>query len=275
MKKSKLFIIALFAIIFSSLILSCKKDKDSKPIITVSPASLHLNGNVGDLVIFNVSVSSDVALSKVVIKGQPDNQTPALLLDTAISTKSTSFSFYYRIPQNLAGKSILFTFRAENQNGIANENFSRLYVSAPQAVIPIALTESSGHRMYSNLSINPDSYNLETNTSEFSTVGDSTTKDIQDMSGSSTTLLNNWKSPAGGKFVLFNGFDYANATDSSTINAYNSGSKLSLLNNIQVGNIYIAKLGSVSTNKYVVIRITYINEIAGKDSDYYEFTIKK
>jgi hypothetical protein len=276
MKKIKLLILAMTTIVASSLIFSCKKDKDTKPIITISPGSLHIGGNVGDLITFNVSVSSEIALSKVVIKGQPDNETPTVLLDTAILTKTTSFKYYYRIPASLAGKTILFIFRAENQSGIANENFTRLYVSAPQAIVPVPLTESAGHRMYSNLSTtNQDAYNLETKIAENSMTADTASRDIQDMSASSSTLSLSWKSPAGGKFVLFNSFDYANATDSSTISAYSSGVKYSILYNLQLNDIIITKLGSVPTNKYVVMRVTDIVDVAGKDGDYYEFTIKK
>lgn len=276
MKKIKLLILAITTVVVSSLVISCKKDKDSKPIITITPGALHIYGKAGDLISFNISVSSDVALSKVVIKGQPDNETPTILLDTAIFTKSTSFNYYYRIPANLAGKSIFFIFRAENQNGIVNENFTRLYVTAPQAVVPVALTESAGHRMYSNLSTtNQDAYNLETKIAENSMTADTASRDIQDMSAASSTLSLSWNSPAGGKFVVFNSFDYANATDSSTISAYSSGVKYSILYNLQLNDIIITKLGSVSTNKYVVMRITDIVDVAGKDGDYYEFTIKK
>ncbi len=278
MKKIKLFIFAICAVVISSIIISCKKDKDTKPIITVSPGSLHLNGNVGDLVIFNISVSSDVALSKVVIKGQPDNETPVILLDTAISTKSTSFTYYYRIPSNLAGKSILFIFRAETQSGISNENFTRLYITAPPVSQAKLLTETTGHRMYSAFSINADAYNLELNSSEYSLTADTASRDIQDRS-TSDNLSANWKSPAGGKFVLYaagsTAFDYANATDSTAINSYNSGVKSDLLNGLQVNDIIITKLGSVTSSKYAVIRISGIVDNPGNTTDYYEFNIKK
>jgi len=276
MKKVKLLILAVMTIIASSLVISCKKDKNSKPIVSVSPEPLYIYGNVGDLIAFKIDVSSDVALSKFVIKGQPDNEMPYVLLDTAISTKGTSFTYYYHLPLNLAGKSIVLDFRAEDSNGMTGEAAKRVYVTALSPIHPIALTESTSHQMYSDLSLtNKNAYNLETNSPENSMTADTASRDIQDMSASSATLSLNWRSPAGGKFVLYNSFDYANATDSSTINAYSSGIKYSVLYNLQVGDIIITKLGSVSTNKYAVIRITDIVDIAGKDGDYYEFKIKK
>lgn len=276
MKKIKLLIFAITAIVASSLIISCKKDKNSKPVVSVSPEPLYIYGNVGDLIAFKIYVNSDFALNKFVITGQADNETPHLLLDTAITTKGTSFTYYYRLPLNLAGKSIVLDFKAEDSNGMTGESAKRVFVTALSAVQPVALTESSGHRMYSNLSLtNQDAYNLETKMAENSMTADTASRDIQDMSASSSTLSLSWKSPAGGKFVVFNSFDYANATDSSTISAYSAGVKYSILYNLQLNDIIITKLGSVSTNKYVVMRITDIVDAVGKDGDYYEFTIKK
>lgn len=267
--KSKLFFLSLFT---AAILFSCKKDKDSKPIVSVYPDPMYIYGNVNDLISFRITIDSDVRLSRFSITIQPDNQTPFKIYDTVLNTKGAVIYYYYRLPLAYAGKSIIFNFKADDENGNSGSDLKRVFVNLTSAV---SLTETAGHRIYSNLSTQPDAYDLETNSPQFSTVGDSTLRDIQDMSGTDTTLSRSWKSPAGGKFVLFNGFDYANATDSSVYNAYVAGVKLTLLNNIQVGDIVITKLGSVSTNKYVLMRITDIIDAPGKNGDYYEFTIKK
>ncbi|MCX6297193.1 MAG: hypothetical protein NTX97_14270 [Bacteroidetes bacterium] len=271
MKKSRLIFVLLA--VFALSITGCKKE-DSKPIVSVTPTPLYIYGNVGDLITFCITVNSDVQLSRFSITAQPDNQIPFTLLDTAITTKGTQFNYYYQLPLSLVGKSVVFDFKAEDQNGMTGGAIKRVYILAVPTTETI-LTETSGHRLYSNLSTNPDAYDLETNSGVFSTVADSTLRDIQDYSGTDTVLSGLWKSPAGGKFVLFNGFDYANATDSSAIHAYVSGVKLTIINNLQIGDIIITKLGSMTANKYAVIRITDIVDILGKNNDYYEFTIKK
>ena len=276
MKQKFLFSLAFFSILtFSSIFKKKKKDKDTNPIVSVSPTPLYYYGNVGDLVTFKIDISSDVSLSKVTIIATVDNEVPNTVLDSAISSKGTTFNYYFKIPANLAGKSVVFDFKAESSTGKTGGTAKRLYVAALPVSQAIILTETVGHTMYSNTSIHQDAYNLETNTSEFSLTADTASRDIQDYSGANTTLSKEWRSPAGGKFVLFNGFDYANATDSSAINAYTTGVKYSVLYNVAIGDIIITKLGSVSTNKYAVIRITDIVDVAGKDGDYYEFKIKK
>jgi hypothetical protein len=250
---------------------SCKRDKDSVPHVTVTPTPLYIYGNIGDLVTFNITVDSDKRLSKFYISQQPDNQVPVTVLDTAITAKGVSFSYYYRMPANMAGKSIIFEFRAEDEDGNVGKQVRRVFVSTPPT---ITLVETTGHRMYSNLSANPDAYNLESGVSEFST-SDSSLLDIQDNSGTDTTLSKTWISPAGGKFVSANGFDYANATDATEINAYNGGVQNIQITNLTVGDIIITKMGSLTTDKYAVIRITAVIDLPGKNNDYYEFSIKK
>lgn len=276
MKQKTLFSLALSSVLALCFVFySCKKDKDTSPIVSVSPEPLYYYGNVGDLVTFKVTVSSEIALSKVTITSTVDNETPNLALDSSVSSIGTTFNFYFRIPTNLAGKSVVFDFKAENSKGKTGGTAKRLYIAAAATSPAIVLTETAGHLMYSNTSVNHDAYNLETNSGEFSLTADTASRDIQDYSGTNTTLSKEWRSPAGGKFVLYNGFDYANATDSTAISAYTTGVKYSVLYNLAVGDIIITKLGSVSTNKYAVIRITDIVDVAGKDNDYYEFKIKK
>ena len=276
MKQKSLFPLALLSVFtLSTIFFSCKKDDKVAPIVTISPTPQHVYGKVGDLITFGVSVSTTAQLSKVVIRAQIDNELPTKILDSTVTTAGTSFSFYYRIPANTEGKAILITFQAVDENSMSSTNFKRIYVNPATTSQAIILTETVGHTMYSNTSIHQDAYNLESNIAEFSLTADTASRDIQDYSGANTTLSKEWRSPAGGKFVLYNGFDYANATDSTTINAYTTGVKNSVLYNVAVGDIIITKLGSVSTNKYAVIRITDIVDVAGKDNDYYEFKIKK
>lgn len=280
MKKTKIYLIYLVAITLGLVLTTaCKKNKEEPPVIIISPSQLQIIGNVNDLVTFQIQIKTNVKLSRFIIKSQPDNQIPTTLLDTSITTKGASFNYYYRLPENLAGKSTTLSFKAVDENGLTNENFRVVYINPLPVITPIALTETAGHRMYRFRASNFDAYNLETNSGVFSMIADSTSRDIQDLTDTTnTTLSRNWQSPAKGNFILYTGgtgFDYANATDSTTIGAYNAGLKASLLFNLQVGDVIITKLGSVSSNKYVVLRLTNISDDVGKNNDYYEFSIKK
>ncbi|HEX8516308.1 MAG TPA: hypothetical protein VF868_08930 [Bacteroidia bacterium] len=267
--KSLIGVVLSLTVILAS---SCKKDKDSIPHVSVTPTPLYIYGNAGALGTFGISVSSDVRLSKFYVIQQPDNQVAVTVLDTSITTKGTSFIYYYRMPAIHAGKTVIFEFRAEDENGNVGKQLKRVIIANPVAA---TLTETTGHRMYPYLSTNPDAYNLETTLSQFSTQ-DSTLRDIQDGTlAGDTTLSGTWTSPAGGSFIENNGYDYANATDVSMVNSYNGGVQLAFISNITVGDIFITKLGSLTTNKYAVIRITSVVDLPGRNNDYYEFSIKK
>ena len=56
---------------------------------------------------------------------------------------------------------------------------------------------------------------------------------------------------------------------------YTSKAKLDIINNLQINDILIVKLDSVSAEKYVVIKITAIADAPGREFDTYTFSIKK
>ena len=57
----------------------------------------------------------------------------------------------------------------------------------------------------------------------------------------SDVLLRKWLSPASSRFVRYNGFDYANATNFTVKEAFNSGIKHEFLSDIKKDDIYINK----------------------------------
>jgi len=67
-----------------------------------------------------------------------------------------------------------------------------------------------------------------------------------------------WAGTFGGngttKYVLASGFDYANATEASVVNAYNNGNASTDVDVVQVGEVYIGKIRDL--DYYVVLVIT-------------------
>jgi hypothetical protein len=258
------------------IIASCKKDKLKEPLVQTNPSALYIYGRTGDVVSVSIDVYSDIALSRFYVTAKIDNSFQTTTLDSAIDSKDFSINYEYKIPANAAGKSIIFTYNAVDADGNKGADIKRLIVEADTAIV---LVETSGHQLFSAKSNNSkDAYDLETNTVKWSMISDSTERDIQDYvfaNDTSDALSLNWVSPAHGKFVRFNGFDYANATDVTVINSYASGAKLDILSNIQLNDIIITKLGSVAAEKYVLIKITGITDAPGKEFDSYTFSIKK
>ncbi|MBL0049742.1 MAG: hypothetical protein IPP32_16805 [Bacteroidetes bacterium] len=255
---------------------SCKKEKLKQPLVLTNPESLYIYGRAGDVVSVTVDVSSDIRLSRFYVTSKIDNAFQITSLDSTIDGKSFSMNFEYKIPAAASGKSIIFTYNAMDVDGNSGSDVKRLVVAADTAIV---LAETSGHQLFSGKSLNhQDAFDLETNSVKWSLLPgvDSTSLDIKDFPTDSTdALAKSWISPAHGKFVRANGFDYANATNVSLINAYSSSTKLDIIDNIQLNDIIIIKLGSVASDKYAIIKINGITDAAGKESDSYLFSIKK
>lgn len=253
---------------------SCE-DPASQPLVDVEPVSLQIDANVNQVLDFAIRASSENQLSKFQIKIKPDNDFTSVLFDSSLNAKSFNYNFEYRIPPKFASQSVIFEFNAYDIEGNLGQNFRRVNVAKDTA---IALVETAGHLMYSSSSSKANAYNLETNTALFSSLADTTAMDILDYTlNSSDTLSRSWISPAKGKMVRFNGFDYANATDLSVRTAFEAGAKLDKIDNLVDGDIILTKLDNVSNGKelYIAIRVSTITDAAGPESDSYLFTIKK
>ncbi|MGD0711155.1 MAG: hypothetical protein ABR968_08215 [Bacteroidales bacterium] len=262
-------ILLFFQFIIILFIISCKKD--TVPVVQVTPLGVDINAKPGDIITFNIYVNGgNDELTKFIIQKQPENKLISTVLDTSINTKKFYYTYQYYIPDTITG-SVFITFTAYNQNGDMGESATRVIISSDT----ILLTEYAGDAIYSRYSGKPDALNISTNTVQFSATASHSLLDIADYDTipSDSMLSKQWYSPAGNKFVRFNGFDYANASNQSAIAAYNAGQKLDIVSNLSVNDIIITKVNSA--NIYAVIKITNIIDSASTINERYEFNLKK
>jgi len=278
MKSASQFSLLILACFCSLLLTMCKKDRND-PIIDVTPAGLYLSGTINYVVTFTIEVAGDYELRSFTITSQIDDGLSIAIteVDQSLSVSTYSTNFQYIPPSATAGKSVIFTFTATDSNDGSTSAVKRLLVAALPVVGPELLTETSGHIMNSKNSQSADAYDLQAGTAQFSSLTDTTVRDIEDYPLSDTTdvLSLSWISPAGGDFVKFNSFDYANATDSSLIDAFNAGAKLNKVDNLASGDIVLTKIGSTTTDEYMVILLTSISDQDSTDQDFYVFSVKK
>jgi len=270
------FIGALVALFFALAFSACKRGNDI-PVLTVSPSSPVIAVTSGNVIAFRILGSSDnSSLSRLTITSKRDNDFTVTVIDTSLSGSAFSWDWEYEVPHAAAAYSTKLTFDLYEEDGDRMSARRTLSVSLGA----ILLTETTGHQFYSrNSAIQGESaFDLEERVPVLYTV-DSTRRDIQDnpASASDTQLSRSWISPAGGRMVRFNGFDYANATNVSVRNAFNSGVPLEELGSIAVNDIIIVRLGSLPTNvsHYALLRITDILDVDGTaDNDRYTFNLK-
>jgi hypothetical protein len=261
--------------------IGCKKDTaPSAPLIFIDPADLYVYAEVSDVVSFNITVSSEAGLTSFRVESKLDDGQSFTQTDyEEVLANVSSYNKLYEmlVPQSVAGESLILTFTATDANGQQTTALKRLWVQE-LPVGPVFLDETAGHVMYNSNSQHPNAYNIELGLpviSAFST--DSTERDIQDypLDTSTTILSRTWISPAGGMFVKFNSFDYANATDSSAAQAFHAGIPLPQVDNLQELDIILLQLED-SIPQIAIIQIMGINNIDTTTSqDSYVFNIKK
>jgi hypothetical protein len=254
----------------SCFLFSCQKINE-KAVILLSPFDLYIQAAPQEVVLIDITCNSPFELKRFIIKSRIEGGFSHTELDTIISGKDYYLPFEYQVPEITDTADITLEFNLFDASNEKVINFRVIQV-LPSYVF---LTETAGHVIYSGNSELQNGYNLLTGERQFLHLVDSSQVHIADTSNNET-LLKRWVSPAAVKFVKFNDFDYANCTNLTAKEAYNSGVKFDFLNNIAEGDIYICKIRTPDLKEsYPVIRIVDIFDESGSESDRYVFNIKK
>jgi len=252
------------------LALSCKKENE-KPYILISPEELRQFADPGEVVTYNITVKSSEKLNKFRIYLIPENQFETLYLDSNIATSNFSFRFQFQVPSQYTGKLIELRFNAIDEAGNTVDAIRQIQVG------DILLTLYTAQQMATYPNLNGNAYNLQLLQNESSSIADSSVRDLQEYSLDTTSQSPSkiWFSPAGGKFVKSNNFDFGNASFGSAKAAFESSIQADFTDSLVPNDIYIHKILRGSSPDYTVIKIVAINDSLGIAGDYYLFDIKK
>jgi hypothetical protein len=265
-------IIGFIAILF----FSCNEETDNTPVISISPFSLHFTAKVNEFIPFIIKIQSPVALKSLKIHNKIEGTGAAytLLLDSNLAgSKGFNYEYDYKVSLSYSGKTINFKFTVFDNDGNSWELIRYAEVQNNEVI----LTEIAGCAINSKYSGKPDGFDIESCTQQFSANVHDSLIDIMDYDTlANDSLLNKTlTSKTGAKFVAFNGFDYANATNVTASNAYDAGNKLDIITNLTIGDILITKTLKGQKSTIAVIRITTIVDLPGTSNDRYEFNVKK
>jgi len=262
-----------FLLLFFIFILSfttCKKDEADSLLLFITPPELHLTGNSNQIISFVIDASSESRLERVYVNYKDLRSSTKTIFDTLLLSKTFSYVFEYKIPSFSDSSNIItLTFTAIDNDGNLLQSAREIRVSGTKYLL-----ETAGHTLFSATSGKQDAYNLESLVALYSETADSVNQHIKDASLDSingNTLSRKWISPSNAKFVLFNGFDYANATYSLLSNAYEAGVKQDFVDNIKEQDIILSKIGT----NYIAIRIMNVYDLDSTTNDRYIFNIKQ
>jgi len=269
MKKLLPFLILLSAV--AILVSSCKKEEDP-PYLTLNPSNVSLDVPPGSVIEFRVrAYAGDNELRNLVITQKPENSVTSTIKDTTLYGESADFYYVYNVP-NAGIAQLLMRFTIYDRAGKSNSTIVQVNIDGNSF-----LSQTTGHQVRNVHNTINDAFDISEATifSLDAPGADSTLADILEYSPMNNGALSrNWTSYTGIKFVRNNDFNYAEATEASAQNTFNSSSQQLIMSNIQANDIIITKYDTIN-NRYAVIRIVNVNDVDGVADDFYEFNLKK
>ncbi len=254
-------------LIITFTIFSCSKDEEENETYAISPSDTYFTRETGNTMNFTINITSPNELVKYVITETINNSTTTIE-ETSISGKTYFDFFDYTIPdfQDFGNHEITLLFSFYDASGKVSSKPKVIYVNVTERT----LDEFGGNTMYSSLSNQFDAFDLLTGTPKNSS---DSTAHIMDLTVTNPTdsLSKSWASASGMKFVKHNSFNYANATDLTVQNSYDSGIKVDTLRNLITDDIVLTKIN----NNYVAIKLIFVTDDVAITNDKYIFSIKR
>jgi len=245
---------------------SCKKDDDEepldlKPIISIKGGAGYVDGNVtvniGDTVKIGISAAknsnSGKKLQDLYISLTSQN---IIQWDTTLTINDDYYNqdFLFGSPNTAITERILF--RVTDKDSESNQISLDVTWAETETVMTY---ENDTACIWNIIGPNPGAWDLINN--QFKLLSEP--PDDKDMVNTTTAASpppeifeKEWESLNNTAFVKANGFDYDNATVEAADETYEAGTPVQLVSDVEVGDIYIAKLRDL--NIHAVIKITNI-----------------
>lgn len=273
---------SLYSCIFKGLMvasalfffMACGKDITEPEGINVSPDDLVYAAQAGHIEIFKVrGYAAKKFIRLRITSKRPDSYTETLLDSSFGSRERFSIDWEYRYENDIKNYTILLNFILTDETGTDYSAAREVHVR----ITDVFLTEFSGRVVYSSWSGQANALDIATVGARHSWLAPRSAQSLMDDSTGITTdslLSRAWISPAGGSFLKFNGFDYAQATENKLKATLSSGALEDRVDNIQPGDIILYRHKS-QANSDAAIRVLNVFDLPGTAHDRYELAIKK
>jgi len=281
-----LFILAIFAV--SAFVLSsskCKGNDCTAPSIVFDPSGTSITKAPGEKINLSIVVTGDAdnIASIIVTKTSNGVTDPAFISVTGIGSKGKTVTLVDSVPESVTwGSVISYTVTATSDCKDAVSDSKTLTVTIGPSSTPLDFLiygYENGQRpkVYSRYSVNPSNnsawqFVLSPNAGEKFAADPNIDKDARDSIVNNHPFTGNtrWGSRNGSKFVMAPGFDWANASAKSIIDAYNKGTPSDLIS-FAAGDYFVVNIKN--SNKYAVVKIrSVVDDGAASNEDYTLFS---
>lgn len=260
-----------FVAILLGLLYSCEEKENSDILLFVEPDKSYIEIAKNERIDFKIDCKSNKKIKNFRIGKKSSDFAIDYFYDTTINQNNFNLTYSYTVPDKYTEDEISVVFAVKDVNNKEKKLAKKITITK----IDTLLNETTGHTFYSKLSEKADAYNLLENEAIYTNYSDSSDIHIYDVSTDSingNNLSRRWETMTNSNFVKFNDFDYANATNVSLEEAYNSGVKKEFVSDIQTENIIIAK---INETELVAIKVTGVHDNDSTQNDRYIFNLKK
>jgi hypothetical protein len=253
----------------------CKKDTNVPEGIDVLPKALVYQANAGDVETFAIQGFSTKNINRIRINTKRKNGFSVVQLDSSFAGRENfSFIWEYKFEnaQEMYELGIYFILSDESGRDFTTDRLIQVNISDPY------LNEYAGISFYSSWSGQPNALYLQDLTVRNAYLNQASVLDIMDDStsiGPDSLLGKSWISPAGGRFMRFNGFNFAEATEKSLSGAIAAGTFSDRVDQIKQGDIILYHRTGDSLRIKAAIRVLGVYDNPGTGSDYYDISVKK
>lgn len=252
---------------------ACDDENESEVVMIVKPEEFVRTAKAGEKILYTVEAySPDRSVNHLKFTSYDRLNGLQTILDSIVGLPKIRFIFQYTVPEFKDTTDIKIRFEAFNENGESAAIQRFIQVAGGEVI----LSELTGITMYSAASGQPDAYNLDLEQLFNShTVEKDSLLDLyawQDSTADETVLSREWRSHTGIRFMRFNSFNYATATQLGIENAYATGVKMNYIRDLQAEDIII--FGD-DRKALGIVKFIYVFDEPGSLNDRYVFNLKR
>jgi hypothetical protein len=195
-----------------------------------------------------------------------------LIFDTLLNVKKIDYDYQYTVPDYNDSTTVRLTFEAFSSDNASSSSMSvTIHVINNNIILP----SFDGIIMYATNSNNKNGFNINSIQTLYCETTDSLQIDIYDYHDTlidPAALSREWRSKTGILFARFNDFNFATATKSGVMTAFENAARYTSIKNLTNGDIIL--IGN--NNKALgVIQLTAIYDDEDTANDRYVFDFKK
>ncbi|MDR1459966.1 MAG: hypothetical protein LBI60_07105 [Bacteroidales bacterium] len=261
-----------FLCIVILLFCGCDKDKVSKVVIIISSEDSFSDLKSGDKVLFRIhSFANEDVIKNITVTSSDVQYGMTTVFDTLINGEKFDYNYLYTVPDYADSTTVRLIFEAFASDNTSSSMSAMLRVKSNNTLLP----SFDGIIMYAAHSNNKNGFNVSDLQTLYCETTDPSRIDIYDYSDSlmsDTVLSREWRSETGLLFARFNDFNFATATKSGVVTAFEYAAKYTSIKNLTNGDVIL--LGKENT-AVGVIQVIAIYDDDGSANDRYVFNFKK